>query len=538
MMLAAESFLQLLIASDCGSLSRTPDDLLHKSIPLTLTQILGRTMRAQDPDGSWQHGSCEVTAYATLTLTSLSALPWISKIRELYLDVAIHKGKMFLRENRNRWKEAKHLWVEKVTYASEVLSQTYCLAAAKALPNRFAWSPRARDLTKLPAKQIAKLSHFFSRLPIFSKVENHGTIISTSVPESYLLVQKLQCSIPAIFPRDDETESKYMDYIPFTWISCNNLGPCADATTLLEMMKISVLNYQADGYMEKAIACRDDTDLQSINEMISHLGEKDFQDDGNGDATSQTEGFNESSERRESLQAPAGVLSKFVAYVMSHPAVLCQTELMRSQLLLVLRAFLRAHVAQLSDNARLLRTSIPSVPFYEWVHTTSAAHTSCPYSFNFFCCLMNSNPRSGGGGECFSTVRQRYLAQDLCAHLSSMCRMQNDLGSVRRDREEKNLNSLDFPEFRTSTDIQRSGDGGNDGVAKEGSADWENQKRKDLLWLADHERESVELAFEKLEQSGITSYTKEMLRLFVRVTDLYGQMYVERDIMAGEANTP
>lgn len=532
MMLAAESFLHLLIASDCGRLAKIPDDLLHNRIPMTLTQILGRTMRAQGPDGSWQHGSCEVTAYAILTLTSLSALPWITRIRELRVDEAIQSAKVFLSANRHRWKEANYLWVEKVTYASEVLSQTYCLAAAKALPNEVAWSPRARDLTKLPAKQIAKLSHFFSRLAIFSRVENYGNIILTSLAESYLLVQQLKCSVPAIFPRDDEAESKYLDYVPFTWISCSNLGSGADATTLLEMMKISVLNYQADMYMERAIVCSDDSDLQSINTMISRLGENDFQ--GGGDAPSQIESFNESSERRKSLQAPAKVLSEFVAYIMSHPAVSCQSELMRSQLLLALRAFLRAHVTQLSDNARLWRTSAPSVPFYEWVHTTSAAHTSCPYSFLFFCCLISTNPTRVDGEGCFATVREQYLAQDLCAHLSTMCRMQNDLGSVRRDREEKNLNSLDFPEFGKSTGTQRTGHDANDEVSLEASVNGESQKKRDLLWLANHEREGVERAFEKLEQSGISRHTKEMLRLFVRVTDLYGQMYVERDIMARE----
>ena len=35
-----------------------------------------------------------------------------------------------------------------------------------------------------------------------------------------------------------------------------------------------------------------------------------------------------------------------------------------------------------------------------------------------------------------------------------MWRMYNDIGSVGRDREEKNLNSLDFPEFCTDANYK------------------------------------------------------------------------------------
>ena len=117
------------------------------------------------------------------------------------------------------------------------------------------------------------------------------------------------------------------------------------------------------------------------------------------------------------------------------------------RLLLSLRTFLHAHLTQLADNAGLSALGAPSVPYYDWVHTTSAAHTSCHYSFLFFCCLINRPLGQWEEDECFTTVRQKYLAQDVCAHLATMCRMYNDFGSVGRDREENNLNSIDFPDF-------------------------------------------------------------------------------------------
>ena len=56
--------------------------------------------------------------------------------------------------------------------------------------------------------------------------------------------------------------------------------------------------------------------------------------------------------------------------------------------------------------------------------------------------------------------------------------------------------------------------------------------KADLFWLAKYERQCLEQAFQKLEESGITSRTKEMLGMFIKVTDLDGQIYVARDLTA------
>jgi len=86
--------------------------------------------------------------------------------------------------------------------------------------------------------------------------------------------------------------------------------------------------------------------------------------------------------------------------------------------------------------------SKPRTTFFNWVRTTSADHTSCPYSFVFYLCLMGS-----GSASLEMNIRQRYNLEDECRHLASMCRQCNDLGSVARDQYEGNLNSVNFPEF-------------------------------------------------------------------------------------------
>lgn len=52
-----------------------------------------------------------------------------------------------------------------------------------------------------------------------------------------------------------------------------------------------------------------------------------------------------------------------------------------------------------------------------------------------------------GVGDCVVGAMQKYLAQVLVRHLATMFRMYNDYGSIARDRVERNVNSVNFPEF-------------------------------------------------------------------------------------------
>lgn len=526
MMLCAQSLGRLLQQWDCHNVPIT-EDMLYKRVPLVLTQILRHAMQTQEIDGSWEHGSCEITAYAVLTLSNLVTLPWMTKFRESHINLAIEKGKDYLRENHHRWNDAQHIWVEKVTYASKVLSKAYCLAAMKASPCKYSWSQNIQDSTRLPTKSITNLTTFFFHLPLFSKVHNQETMILMSLSESYLFLPQLRCNIPAIFPRNDEAESRYLEYIPFSWISCSNFATQADSALLMDMMVISVLNYQVDQYMEAVIANDYATNFQPIRDLICTLGEEERNCEA---STLAPITKSKKNALGDPSREPRGVLSDFVAYITSHPAVTRQSPTMRHHLVLSLRTFLHAHLTQLSDNARLSTLRAPSIPYYEWVHTTSAAHTSCHYSFLFFCCLINLTPGPWENEECFTTVRQKYLAQDVCAHLATMCRMYNDFGSVRRDREENNVNSVDFSEFQHRTNSNELPEDKTDEERRKRMGQEEDKKKADLFWLANHERECLEQAFAKLEESGIKSRTKDMLRLFIRVTDLYGQIYVARDL--------
>ena len=118
------------------------------------------------------------------------------------------------------------------------------------------------------------------------------------------------------------------------------------------------------------------------------------------------------------------------------------------------------------------------------------------------------------------------MAKDLCRRLAAMCRQYNDYGSIVRDRAEVNLNSVNFPEFHEGG----SEDGGEeDGKrGREGVEEREEKIKEDLFFVAEYEREGLKLAVGKLEE--MLGGTTRAWKLFVDVTDLYGQIYVAKDI--------
>jgi hypothetical protein len=137
-----------------------------------------------------------------------------------------------------------------------------------------------------------------------------------------------------------------------------------------------------------------------------------------------------------------------------------------------------------------------------------------------------------------------------------MCRMYNDYGSLARDREEGNLSCADFlledsdsadktemglkraqasdrQEGRdVSTKRQKIGaENGTGKVTIENDISLEDTLIKEkLMSLAQFERQCMELALTRLENTGLKGNKLEALLLFIDVTDMFGQIYVVKDI--------
>jgi hypothetical protein len=542
MMLTAQAFVRLLRcwAKDELDSETVPRDLMNQDVPRTLLDILARTMRSQKYDGSWE-SKREVTAYAVLTLAPLLSLPWVDFLKPDGI-ACMFRGKAYLESNRSHWRAAEHIWVEKTVYGSPNLSQAYCLAALNVVvPNMFVSSKVSDIFPSAAMKKTAKMSAFFAHIPPFSSAPKWK--LQLSLLQSISYTGALKAHRYDIFPPiDAASDEKYQEYIPFTWIGCKDyLSTTISSATLWEMMLVSMFNFQVDAFMEtivrdcyrdrlpelKALICslcrgRPQKSERTVENVIevrlkkATNGLKQGATNGNGIDT-ETSGGNCQDKNVEE------VLTDFVNFALQHPKVLASPTPLRRWLAHELQTFLLAHITHIEDcDALSLSTnssngfftwSEPRTTFFNWVRTTSADHTSCPYSFVFFLCLVG-----GDSSSLEMTIHQRYALEDTCRHLATMCRQYNDLGSVVRDQQERNLNSVNFPEFL--------GEGTDSAVTMEELMD---RKKQDLLVIAEYEGRCLDRVLGELELS-LDGRMMEKLRLLIQVTDLYGQIYVARDI--------
>lgn len=545
-MLMAEAFSELIKAWDQGKLTGLPYELMRDRVVICLFQAMVRTVLTQNKDGSWGTiGSQEETAYGALIVSKAAILPDLEPLQKT-LESTLDAAKDFIQTQGQ--KPPSYLWVEKVSYGSEILCESYMLAALKARVTPSRLTAKMGSLISIPHDKVAKFVKFYSRMPLFEEAPKSE--LCMSLMEGYLFLPQLSDLRLNVFPRDGMEEDKYFEYIPFTWTSNNNRKRAfTSSRSLQDMMIISFLNYQADEYMETTVGRNLGHQKQLVLAMVDEvmgetsgrLKENDTTAYGrhskaktqsqNGLATPDASSSDEDDDQGGKAVAPSTlkevhqVLNRFTGFVLQHPRVQASSSLAQAGLKTELRRFLEAHMEQTEDSSRFAAQpqhghtgatfDTPRTSFYRWVQSTSSDHTSCPYSFAFYKCAISAN-----GKDCFPSVQQEYIAESLCRHLAVMCRMYNDYGSVARDRDEANLNSVNFPDYAI-------------GDVEGGGREVDDLKAR-LFALATYERESVDMVMRSLwELAGDDREQKrtlERLQVFCDVTDLFGQIYVARDI--------
>lgn len=530
-LLLVEDLSDLMALLDRGRLQGLFNQELQSKILITSFQACLRTMLEQKPDGSWGD-SIEETAYGILILSEARKIATFVSLKET-IDSAIQRGASYIRARPVSTQVP--IWIEKVSYTSTVLTDCYVIAAlneseavgetlvgTSLFSSNATWSSSGRKHV-----QLLKQTPLFSDTPKWQ--------LEASMIESVLFQPLLRARRLDIFPRKDMADDKYFDIIPLTWTSCNNrCGTFASTSLIYEMMVISFLNYQADEFMEASAGAVFRGRADALYQMIDVV----FSTGQSGANGSVQNGHQEEDSGYESTLT---TLSRFVAHVSNHPAVQAASPWDRESVRRELRTFLQAHVAQNQDNSsfqKLLHPNGGAVQayasatdtFFHWVRTTSADHTSCPYSFSFVSCLLSAFLVNGR--ECFPSVEEKYLAAATCRHLATMCRMYNDYGSIVRDAAEGNVNSINFPEYHQPI----SG----------GSVTIDQQKRA-LFDLAQYERACLDDALRRLQDiprstgdlavDGVKDRQMAIWKMFCDVTDLYGQIYVVRDI-ASRMNVP
>lgn len=571
-MLLSQAFVKLLQGWDIDQLTMLPEELIRDQVPLVLFQILVRTLQKQSPDGSWARTvpSREITAYAVLTLKTLSSIPWIAHFRPR-LQRAIEEGSRFLVMNHDEWDRGEHIWVEKVTYALAPLSRTYCLAALCA-GTTFGWGEKVTNLVTIPSEKVIKLAAFFSQLPMFSTDERW--LLEADVAEGCFYLPQLLRVSSNIFPRRKDMNYKYLEYIPVTWIAPNrkNHRPLSN-NVLWETMTLALLDYQLDEFMETIYDVDGQlTNVKAVKSIVRRLcmfprhdESKATGNQSNVTTDAETNGcvdghinhpvnhpvdhlINGCSEGLGAtpLEQVEAVLTRFTSYILQHPKVVQSPQHVRRQVHNELATCMLTHIKHEEDNTRfaahqkrqilsnvtsnssagigtrILPFDSPRGTYHSWIRLTSADNTHCPFSFAFFSCLAAPNPSEAF----FNGVRQHYLSNSLCRHLAHLCRQYNDYGSIARDQAENNLNSLNFPEFHEAYQLHE--DGGSSGIRDEGAM------KKDLFFITEFELECVTHAIDRLLKEMGTSkqglWKSKALRTFIDTVNLYGQIYVARDI--------
>jgi hypothetical protein len=581
-MLLCQVFSCALRRWDNGHIQFVPREIIVHQIPEILLQILYSSLKTQQKDGGWGDGQAEVTSYVILTLNECLSISWTTPLLPSILS-AISKAKTFLYAHFNRWDRQNKLWIEKVAYSSPVLSNTYCLSALRASPHQHKWNSLGPQ--KIDEAAAIKLSQFFGRVPLFSLLER-DLMLQCAAVQSLPYLDYLRSHRLDIFPQKPDHEDKYLRYIPLTWTACNNLGSSMSLYIIQEMALLSMFNYQVDEYMESVVApifkaipsairrlvdvvCGLSTPAASNGEAQDyHMPSPETNSNGNGHEFEPT--------YLDQIKPIKNVLSLYVQHFLEHPRVVRSPASIQKRLRHDLAEFLHAHITQISDNISMLTITESNKPhirhdgtksFLSWVRGTGAIHTSCPVSFTFYQCLISDE-----GDYPIKGSKQSYLAEDLRLHLAAMCRMYNDYGSEKRDQDECNLNCLDFPEFVASDvdapnnsrlkNVPTASMNGNGKRDRSTSPTVLNAKRsrfridskanepnghtnaepvlhgttmpvdrkKELLWIAEYERQCLKSSFEHLAASGLAPKYVKAFRLFIDVTDLYGQLYVARDI--------
>lgn len=543
--------------------------LFNERLPFASIQVLITILSSQEKGGSWQD-TCELTAYAILALSSLAQLPWLRDELDLYgIESCINRAKSYLAESgQSEWAKGKYIWIEKVTYASPLLSEVYCQAAMHtSLPQQQDEDPAIRYPSQvLPHPKILaamrKAGTLMAHTPLLGPSQLEPSLLRAAELQATYALRDLERHKHDVFPAppckngengEKAAKDKYLIFVPLTWTACGALygGKAASPKVLYEMMRFSMLVYQADEYMEGVVEQDLGTQLDRVRDVVKRVvrGEQAGPLLPLGREEHHFQGENGVKRRKLTAEAHTitalvnteKVLRKFVSHVVHHPSVMRSPVHLSERVKNEVEAFLLAHLQQAEDNKALRtlrpengkstttqhngtpRPSTTGRTFYSWVRSTSSEHTSCPCAFVFFNCLVSSTTPQSPPFDLYGySAKTAYVAEDLCRHLASMCRMYNDYASVSRDRTEGNLNSLDFADFH------RDGEGG--GL----DADVDASKAQ-LMWVAEYERRGMEAAMKRLEEEigGDNRLGREILdavRLFISVTDLYGEIYVIRDL--------
>ena len=540
-MLASQGLLHLLHLHGKGMFPELSQHLLTVKIPVTLFQMVVRALQSQRSDGSWgTNGSREETAYAIVALANLASLPYTEIIRD-QIETAISCGRKSLSSRciarDSMLGSDDFIWVGKIGYGVEHVCRSYILAAMHVPVPMYRPSTVSSGAPPVSAGSVENFTKFYLRLPMFNAYE--AWRVKAWLIEGYLYLPELARVRLDVFDRVGMKEDPYFEYLPFSWTGPNGMEETyASAQTIFDMIVISMVNFQMDEFFDIVVQKHGESALSSMRKIIDIM----FDNLNKGmlpqalptvqnslsNGKTITNGATTHEEYNDSYKEIHARIAHFVNFVFTFPQIEHASENDKGQLRCEMKIYLLAHITQCEDNVRLQAQDsadlflTPRSSYLKWVRSTAADHLSSQYAFAFITCLLGHsyNKSSSLQEDYFPTSEMKYVTQDCSTHLSVICRIYNDYGSLPRDRQEKNLNAVFFPEF--------------EGRAKKKT---DIQLRQELARICEYERKCLKVSLDELlrvaQKHVGTSRGKrihEVVRLFYNASEIYTEIYELRDI--------
>ena len=553
-MLMAKTFMRLVQLWGQGFVPVPNDPSIRDRVIISLFQALSRTLQSQNNDGSWGSGQrCETTAYAVIALTRLASLSSAPRVK-MQSNLAIKNGRDYLWKNYLQFQEPELVWMGKTTSGSSTIHQAYVLAALKVSSGKQKSGPTIESHFEISLAKIAIQTKYYSRQAWFANTPEW--LIQASLIEGHLFLPQLRDVRYTVFPTDSLTEDQHFDYIPFIWISANRIKRrLIGAEYLYQMMIVSMLNRQFEEYMVNVVAeefagCMFEIEdiIQSIfQELEMYSKDRCFCGNQSSDASRTSTGTTISDVR--------SVLHRFISHILNHPYVLMAGTNDLVHLACELQSFLLSRVGHLSNRGRVEDGQSDKAP------TDQTAH---PYTSTFLMCMIGNQGSGSGVGlrkDFLETPEQQYLAADLIRHLSILSFMSSNVeeqqttGSPRQVKKRStsfggSQQSFDRSVSSASTASSYYSEEGFSPVSPVSSVSSSSSCSPDAIkipgqspflpskttlaapehWLQmtrllRHERRSLRLCLNSLEEAGLNRTSTNVLKVFVESSELSGQIY-------------
>ena len=497
---------------------------MTQTATLVLFQVLSRTLKSLGNDGSWIiNPSPEACAFAILALQNLSSLPFLGELTS--------RVKTAIITSRSHLRQVTKKTTNDVSNGGNSTTIAFDAYLKAALTDQFDdQNGNVRNNPKLDNenyKGLLKFTSFFSKLKCVQNIESWK--IYGSIVEGFLFLPMLKSRRIDMFDRNGLKDDGYVEFITSTLTVANNLQPFkVNNEVLFELMVLTLRAYQIDEYVEHVIAKTFSSNTE-VKKVICSLSKKNHSltsllcsdEDGENLDSMERTSSNPRKPQATGKTSPVGdpeklseIRAKLQAFsdsILSHPSVRSANPYDQNLLKTELRDYLLAHITQIEDSERYYRDgTLPYGSYHTWVRTTGQTHVFVTFSLAYLQCLIQADDSNHEVSD-----ERRYLVHEIWMHLAKKVRMENDAPSLKRDRIERNLNSLDFPEFFDGKD--------DDSV----------HAKEQIARIISYEKRRCDMALQELESLvGESDRTLEVLKFYYFLTDVCGEVYALRDISA------